>query len=171
MRVGPITPSAPTISPARRYGAATMDSSGSEKPLSLPMKMVSSSAASVRSSTCSRRSFSSRARQSASVLDEPALARDLSKMRALFRALEEKERLLHVLDRTLAAEELTIFIGKESGFSEPELSIVAAPYRRAGEIVGALGVIGPTRMDYSRVIPLVEFTARAIGLALDPTEG
>ena len=96
---------------------------------------------------------------------------DLAKMRALFRALEEKDRLLHVLDRTLAAEELTIFIGKESGISEPDLSIVAAPYRRSGEIVGALGVIGPTRMDYSRVIPLVEFTARAIGLALDPTEG
>ena len=107
----------------------------------------------------------------ASFLEEPALMHDLAKMRALFRALEEKDRLLHVLDRTLAAEELTIFIGKESGISEPDLSIVAAPYRRSGEIVGALGVIGPTRMDYSRVIPLVEFTARAIGLALDPTEG
>jgi heat-inducible transcriptional repressor len=106
----------------------------------------------------------------ASFLEDPALAQDLGKMRALFRALEEKERLLHVLDRTLDAQELTIFIGKESGISEPELSIVAAPYRRAGEIVGALGVIGPTRMDYSRVIPLVEFTARAIGLALDPNE-
>ena len=107
----------------------------------------------------------------ASFLEEPALMHDLAKMRALFRALEEKDRLLHVLDRTLAAEELTIFIGKESGISEPDLSIVAAPYRRSGEIVGVLGVIGPTRMDYSRVIPLVEFTARAIGLALDPTEG
>ena len=107
----------------------------------------------------------------ASFLEDPALAQDVSKMRALFRALEEKDRLLHVLDRTLAAQELTIFIGKESGISGPELSVVAAPYRRAGEIVGALGVIGPTRMDYSRVIPLVEFTARAIGLALDPTEG
>jgi len=105
----------------------------------------------------------------ASFLEDPALAQDVSKMRALFRALEEKDRLLHVLDRTLAAQELTIFIGKESGISGPELSIVAAPYRRAGEIVGALGVIGPTRMDYSRVIPLVEFTARAIGLAMDPT--
>jgi heat-inducible transcriptional repressor len=107
----------------------------------------------------------------ASFLEDPALAQDVAKMRAVFRTLEEKERLLQVLDRTLVAQELTIFIGKESGISEPELSIVAAPYRRAGEIVGALGVIGPTRMDYSRVIPLVEFTARAIGLALDPSEG
>jgi heat-inducible transcriptional repressor len=106
----------------------------------------------------------------ASFFEDPQLSSDLAKMRALFKALDEKERLLRVLDRTLAARELTIFIGKESGISEPELSIVAAPYRRAGEIVGALGVIGPTRMDYSRVIPLVEFTAKALGLALDPTE-
>jgi heat-inducible transcriptional repressor len=106
----------------------------------------------------------------ASFFEDPSLGQDLAKMRALFKALEEKERLLRVLDRTLEAQELTIFIGKESGISEPELSIVAAPYRRAGEIVGALGVIGPTRMDYSRVIPLVEFTAKAIGLALDPND-
>lgn len=107
----------------------------------------------------------------ASLLEDPGLSQDVAKIRALFRALEEKERLLQVLDRTLAAQELSIFIGKESGIVGPELSIVAAPYRRSGEIVGALGVIGPTRMDYSRVIPLVEFTARAIGLALDPPEG
>jgi heat-inducible transcriptional repressor len=106
----------------------------------------------------------------ASLLEEPTLAHDLGKIRALFRALDEKERLLSVLDKALAAEELTIFIGAESGIYDPELSIVAAPYRREGEIVGALGVIGPTRMDYSRVIPLVEFTARAVGLALDPQD-
>jgi len=106
----------------------------------------------------------------ASFLEDPALASDVAKMRALFKALEEKERLLRVLDRTLEAQELSIFIGKESGISEPDVSIIAAPYRRAGEIVGALGVIGPTRMDYSRVIPLVQLTAKAIGLALDPTE-
>jgi heat-inducible transcriptional repressor len=104
-------------------------------------------------------------------LEEPRIAQDVAKMRALFKALSERERLLGVLDRTLAAQELTIFIGAESGIQEPELSIVAAPYRRAGEIVGALGVIGPTRMDYSRVIPLVEFTAHAVGLALDPLDG
>jgi heat-inducible transcriptional repressor len=104
-------------------------------------------------------------------LEEPGIAHDVAKMRALFKALSERERLLSVLDRTLAAQELTIFIGAESGIQEPELAIVAAPYRRAGEIVGALGVIGPTRMDYSRVIPLVEFTARAVGLALDPPDG
>jgi len=106
----------------------------------------------------------------ASLLEEPTLAHDLDKIRALFKALDEKERLLSVLDKALVAEELVIFIGKESGIYDPELTIVAAPYRREGEIVGALGVIGPTRMDYSRVIPLVEFTAHAVGLALDPKD-
>src|SRR5438105_12312021 len=102
-----------------------------------------------------------------SLLEDKALAHDLDKIRALFRALDEKERLLAVLDLTLAAQELRIFIGAESGIVEPDLAIVAAPYRLKGEVVGALGVIGPTRMDYSRVIPLVELTARTIGMTLD----
>ena len=102
-----------------------------------------------------------------SLLEDKALAHDLMKIRALFRALDEKERLLSVLDRTLAAAELRIFIGAESGIVEPDLAIVAAPYMMKGEVVGALGVIGPTRMDYSRVIPLVELTARTVGLTLD----
>lgn len=101
----------------------------------------------------------------ASFLEEKSL--DIEKMRALFRALQEKERLLSVLDRTLEAEELRIFIGAESGIVEPDLAIVAAPYRLKGEVVGALGVIGPTRMDYSRVIPLVELTARTVGMTLE----
>ena len=92
---------------------------------------------------------------------------DLTRIRALFKALEEKESLLRVLDRTLEAEELRIYIGAESGIVEPDLAIVAAPYRLKGQVVGALGVIGPTRMDYSRVIPLVELTAQTIGMTLD----
>jgi heat-inducible transcriptional repressor len=102
-----------------------------------------------------------------SLLEDKALAQDLMKIRALFRALEEKERILAVLERTLAAEELQIFIGAESGIVEADLAIVAAPYALKGEVVGALGVIGPTRMDYSRVIPLVELTAQTVGLTLD----
>ena len=105
-----------------------------------------------------------------SLLEDKGLAQDLIKIRALFRALDEKELLLGVLDRTLAAEELQIFIGAESGIVEPDLAIVAAPYRLKGEVVGALGVIGPTRMDYSRVVPLVELTARTVGLTLDGGE-
>jgi heat-inducible transcriptional repressor len=103
----------------------------------------------------------------ASLLDDKAIAHDLVKIRALVKALEGKEQLLQVLDRTLDAQELRIFIGAESGIVEPDLAIVAAPYRLKGEVVGALGVIGPTRMDYSRVAPLVELTARTVGLALD----
>ncbi|MFN2549984.1 MAG: heat-inducible transcriptional repressor HrcA [Myxococcales bacterium] len=103
----------------------------------------------------------------ASFLEDKALAQDVAKIRALFRALEEKEQLLSVLDRTLDAEELRIFIGAESGIVGPDLAIVAAPYRLKGEVVGALGVIGPTRMDYSRVVPLVELTARTVGLTLE----
>lgn len=105
-----------------------------------------------------------------SLLEDKALAQDLMKIRALFRALDEKERLLSVLDRTLEAAELQIFIGAESGIVEPDLAIVAAPYKMKGEVVGALGIIGPTRMDYSRVIPLVELTARTVGLTLDPDQ-
>ena len=79
------------------------------------------------------------------------------------------ERIVAVLDRTQEAQELRIFIGAESGIVEPDLAIVAAPYRLNGEVVGALGVIGPTRMDYSRVVPLVELTARTVGLTLEET--
>lgn len=104
----------------------------------------------------------------ASFLEEPALVQSVEKLRALLRALEEKKGLVQVLDRVIEAQELTIFIGQDSGLAQPaEVAIVAAPYRMAGEIVGTLGVIGPTRMDYSRVIPLVEFTARSIGSALE----
>ncbi len=103
----------------------------------------------------------------ASFLEEKSLSQDVTKIRALFKALEEKELLLSVLDRTLEARELRIFIGAESGIVEPDLAIVAAPYTLNGEVVGALGVIGPTRMDYSRVIPLVELTARTVGLTLE----
>jgi heat-inducible transcriptional repressor len=105
-----------------------------------------------------------------SLLEEPQLAQDVAKMRALFRTLDEKERVLEVLDRALRAQELTIFIGAESGLSGQEISLVVAPYRLAGELVGTLGVIGPVRMDYARVIPLVEFTARTVGFALGANE-
>ena len=103
----------------------------------------------------------------ASLLEDKVLGQDVARIRALFRALEEKEQLLAVLDRTLEAQELRIFIGAESGIVEPDLAIVAAPYRVNGEVVGALGVIGPTRMDYSRIVPLVELTARTVGLTLE----
>jgi heat-inducible transcriptional repressor len=101
-----------------------------------------------------------------SLLEEPSWLSDASKVRTLLRALEEKQGVLALLERVQLAHGLTIFIGKESGLGGDDLSVVAAPYYSAGQVVGALGVLGPSRMDYARVVPLVEFTARTVGLAL-----
>jgi heat-inducible transcriptional repressor len=101
-----------------------------------------------------------------SFLDAPEFA-DVQKARALLRAFAEKDRILRVLDRVLRASEVQIFIGAESALaSVPDVSVVAAPYGRGGQVLGALAVIGPTRMNYARVIPLVDLTAREISRAL-----
>jgi len=93
----------------------------------------------------------------------------LERMRALFRALEEKHKLLLLLDQVQRARELQIFIGTESEFSAAgEVSVIASPYGAAGQVLGAVGVIGPTRMDYQRVIPLVNFTAQVLSRVLEP---
>ncbi len=102
----------------------------------------------------------------ASFLNEPGY-RDVDKLRALFSAIEEKSRLLALLERAATARELTIFIGAESGLgSLPDVAIIAAPYEVDGKIVGAVGVLGPSRLDYARVVPVVEYTARAVSRAL-----
>ena len=89
-------------------------------------------------------------------------------MRALFRALDEKHKLLALLDRVQRAREMQIFIGAESEFSsQGAVSVIAMPYERRDGMVGTVGVIGPTRMDYGRVIPLVQFTARVLSRTLD----
>jgi heat-inducible transcriptional repressor len=101
-----------------------------------------------------------------SFLEAPEFA-DLKRMRELFAALEEKSKLLAVLDRTLNARELRIFIGSETEFSaRTGASVVAAPYATQTGVVGSIGVIGPTRMDYSRAIALVDYTARALSRLL-----
>jgi heat-inducible transcriptional repressor len=99
-------------------------------------------------------------------LDAPEFA-DMVKARALLRAFAEKDRILRVLDRVRHASEMQIFIGSESDLATvSDVSVVAAPYGRDGRVLGALAVIGPTRMDYGRVIPLVDLTAREISRAL-----
>ena len=99
-------------------------------------------------------------------LDAPEFA-DVQKARALLKAFAEKDRILRVLDRVLSAHEVQIFIGAESEFAEvPDVSVVAAPYALAGKVLGTLAVVGPTRMNYERVIPLVDLTARQISRAL-----
>ena len=101
-----------------------------------------------------------------SFLDAPEFA-DVGKARVLLRAFAEKDRILRVLDRVLQAREVQIFIGAESDLaSVPDVSVVAAPYGREGRVLGALAVVGPTRMNYARVIPLVDLTAREISRAI-----
>ncbi len=90
-----------------------------------------------------------------SFLDAPEFA-DVERMRSLFRALEEKTRLMALLERVHRAREMQIFIGHESDLSPGgEVTLVATPYGPADRSLGTVGVIGPTRMNYQRVIPLV----------------
>ena len=93
---------------------------------------------------------------------------DMEKLRHLFEAFREKTELLHMLDQCLRADGMQIFIGEESGFEVLDgCSVITAPYEREGEVLGVLGVIGPTRMAYDRVIPIVDVTARLLGAALN----
>jgi len=101
-----------------------------------------------------------------SFLDAPEFG-NVRKARALLKAFAEKDRILRVLDRVLRATEVQIFIGAESEFaSVPDVSVVAAPYARGDHVLGTLAVVGPTRMNYARVIPLVDLTARELSRAL-----
>jgi len=96
---------------------------------------------------------------------------DLDKLRQLFEAFNHKGDLLHLLDQCLRADGVQIFIGEESGFEALEgCSIVTAPYTVEGQVLGVLGVIGPTRMAYDRVIPVVDVTARLLAAALNSRE-
>jgi heat-inducible transcriptional repressor len=101
------------------------------------------------------------------LLGIPDLSTDMRRLRELFDVFERKTALLHLLDTSARAQGVQIFIGGESGISPlDECSIVTAPYEVDGQVVGTLGVIGPTRMAYERVIPIVDITARLIGSAL-----
>ena len=92
----------------------------------------------------------------------------LEDIRELFRAFSLKGDILHLLDRCLETEGVQLFIGQESGYELlDECSVVTSPYKVDGELVGVLGVIGPTRMAYERVIPIVDATARVLSAALD----
>ncbi|MBT2969513.1 MAG: heat-inducible transcriptional repressor HrcA [gamma proteobacterium symbiont of Ctena orbiculata] len=91
----------------------------------------------------------------------------LEQLRKLFDAFTEKREILHLLDQFLDAEGVQIFIGEESGYQLLNgCSVVTAPYQVNEEVVGVLGVIGPTRMDYERVIPVVDITAKILGAVL-----
>jgi heat-inducible transcriptional repressor len=95
------------------------------------------------------------------------LAADLDKLRALFDLFEHKTRLLNLLDVSSRAQGVQIYIGGESQLVPlDEMSLVVAPYEVDGKVVGTLGVIGPTRMAYERVIPIVDITAKLLSNVL-----
>lgn len=100
-------------------------------------------------------------------LMEYAEMANMEKLRQLFEAFNTKRDVLHVLDQSIKAEGMQVFIGEESGYSAFEsCSVITAPYKVSEEVVGVLGVIGPTRMAYDRVIPLVDVTAKLLGSLL-----
>lgn len=92
---------------------------------------------------------------------------DVARLKKLMRALEEREELVELLDKTLSAGAVTVFVGSEAGdLGGGELSLVVAPYADHGRVSGTVGVLGPTRMDYAKVMPLVDATAAAMSEAL-----
>jgi heat-inducible transcriptional repressor len=101
------------------------------------------------------------------LLDVEDISSNMTAMRRLFDVFEKKTQLLELLDVSQRAEGVKIFIGGESSLVPlDEFSIVTAPYEVDGEIVGTVGVIGPTRMAYERVIPIVDVTAKLMSAAL-----
>jgi heat-inducible transcriptional repressor len=91
----------------------------------------------------------------------------LEQLRKLFDAFTEKREILHLLDQFQHAQGVQIYIGDESGYQLLNgCSVVTAPYQVDNKVVGVLGVIGPTRMNYQRVIPIVDITAKILGAAL-----
>ena len=104
-------------------------------------------------------------RGQANLLDDVTALADLERLRTLFEMLETRETILRLLDASKQGEGVQIFIGAESHlFGVAGCSMVIAPYQNSREqIVGAIGVIGPTRINYARIIPMVDYTAKVIG--------
>ena len=103
-------------------------------------------------------------RGQANLLDESAIS-DLERVRSLLDDLENKQSVAELLDLAREAESTRIFIGSENRlFALSGSSVIASPYRdRDGRVVGVVGVIGPTRLNYARVVPMVDFTAQSLG--------
>jgi len=101
------------------------------------------------------------------LLDVEELSSNMKRLRELFDLFEQRSSLMRLLDVSNQAEGVQIFIGGESGLAPlDECSVIAAPYSVDGQVVGSVGVIGPTRMAYERVIPIVDITARLLTSAL-----
>jgi heat-inducible transcriptional repressor len=93
---------------------------------------------------------------------------NVDRLRRLFEAFNEKRDILQLLDSCLHADGIQIFIGQESGYRIlDDISVVTAPYMLGNQVVGVIGIIGPTRMAYERVIAIVDVTAKLLGSALN----
>jgi heat-inducible transcriptional repressor len=93
---------------------------------------------------------------------------DVENLRDLFDAFAEKRDIYHVLERCISADGVQIFIGQESGYDLLGMcSLVTSPYEVNGDVVGILGVVGPTRMAYDRVVPVVDVTSKLVSAALN----
>ncbi|MDA0820666.1 MAG: heat-inducible transcriptional repressor HrcA [Proteobacteria bacterium] len=103
-------------------------------------------------------------RGQANLLDDAAM-QDIERVRSLIEDLESKQSVAELLESAREAEATRIFIGSENRlFALSGSSVIASPYRdREGRVVGVLGVIGPTRLNYARVIPMIDLTARSLG--------
>ncbi|HXF65759.1 MAG TPA: heat-inducible transcriptional repressor HrcA [Burkholderiales bacterium] len=101
------------------------------------------------------------------LLDSQDLSSNMANLRKLFELFERKTGLLQLLELSSRAQGVQIFIGGESGVAPlDECSVITAPYKVEGQVVGTVGVIGPTRMAYERVIPIVDVTAKLLSSAL-----
>ncbi|MGZ8136243.1 MAG: heat-inducible transcriptional repressor HrcA [Methylococcaceae bacterium] len=94
---------------------------------------------------------------------------DRDHLKKLFEAFSQKQTIIHLLDQSMKSEGVQIFIGKESGYQAfDQCSLVTSSYSVNDQVVGVLGVIGPTRMAYEKIIPFVDVTAKLLGVALNP---
>ncbi len=96
------------------------------------------------------------------ILDYPEFTEDVEKIRAIFKAFEEKHHLITLLDQTMASQGVQIIISPDEHFPEMQLSLVASAYSSDQAPLGSLGIIGPMRMDYARVVPIVRYTASVV---------
>jgi len=105
----------------------------------------------------------------ANLLGDASTVQDLEQVRMLFDDLEQKEQLIGLLDDVRSAQGVRIFIGAETRlFSLSGSAVIAAPYMTGRQkVLGAIGVIGPARLNYARVIPLVDYTAKVLGRLLN----
>ena len=93
---------------------------------------------------------------------------NVEKLKQLFDLFSKKRMMIDLLDRSISASGVQIFIGAESGYSMlDDCSVVTAPYKLSDNQVGVLGVIGPKRMAYDRVVPIVDLTAKMLGSVVD----